>query len=164
VTTGGLFEELIGGLRRVATEVYGDRLVSLVVFGSVGRGQARPDSDLDILVVARGLPDGRIRRVREFDAVEKAMAPALAKARANGLSTDLSPIFKTPQEAERGSPLFLDMVDDARLVIDAGGFFAGVLERLRERMRKLGSRRVWKGTRWYWILKPDRRPGEVIEL
>jgi predicted nucleotidyltransferase len=31
---------------------YGDRLVSLVVFGSVGRKTVRPDSDIDILIVA----------------------------------------------------------------------------------------------------------------
>jgi hypothetical protein len=56
------------------------------------------------------------------------------------------------------------MVDDARLVRDRDGFFAGVLDRLRGRLRELGARRVWRGTRWYWDLKPDRRPGEVIEL
>ncbi len=60
--------------------------------------------------------------------------------------------------------MFLDMVEDARLVVDRAGFFAAILERLRRRMRELGSRRIWQGTRWYWVLKPDRRPGEVIEL
>lgn len=164
VTTAALFDELIDALGRASREVYGDRLVSLVVFGSVGRGKARPDSDLDVLVVAAELPRGRMKRVAEFEAVERALGAALDAARAKGISGDISPVFKTPEEAERGSPLFLDMVEDARLVIDAGGFFAGILERLRRRMAELGSRRVWKGTRWYWVLKPDRRPGEVIEL
>ena len=56
------------------------------------------------------------------------------------------------------------MVEDARIVLDRDGFFAGVLDRLRGRLHALGARRVWRGTRWYWDLKPDRRPGEVIEL
>lgn len=164
MTTAGLFEEVIEALGGAASAIYGDRLVSLVVFGSVGRGKARADSDLDVLVVAHPLPKGRMRRIAEFAAVEEAMAPALKSARARGLSTRLSPFLKTPEEAERGSPLFLDMVEDARLVVDRAGFFAAILERLRGRMRELGSRRIWRGARWYWVLKPDRRSGEVIEL
>lgn len=35
---------------------YADRLVSLVVFGSMGRGTPRPDSDVDLLIVAEPLP------------------------------------------------------------------------------------------------------------
>jgi hypothetical protein len=26
------------------------------------------------------------------------------------------------------------------------------------------AKRVWKGSAWYWDLKPDYRPGDVIEL
>ena len=164
MSTVGLFEEFIDCVAEACRSVYGQRLVSLVVFGSVGRGRARPDSDLDLLLIAQDLPPGRMKRVSEFDRVERALAPALKRAKQAGLTTYLSPILKTPAEAERGSPLFLDMVEDARLVIDQDGFFAGVLGRLKEKMRKLGSRRVWRGTRWYWVLKPDLKPGEVVEL
>ncbi|MBI3181344.1 MAG: nucleotidyltransferase domain-containing protein [Myxococcales bacterium] len=164
MTTAETFDKLIAALAETAEQVYGDRLLSLVVFGSVGRGKARPDSDLDVLLIARGLPPGRMHRVAEFLAVERALTPALEEARRAGVQTYLSPVLKTPEDAQRGSPLFLDMVEDARLVIDRGGIFAAILERLRGRMRELGSRRVWRGTRWYWLLKPDYKPGEVIEL
>jgi len=40
---------------------FGKRLVSLVVFGSVARGTMKSDSDLDLLIVAQGLPRGRIQ-------------------------------------------------------------------------------------------------------
>jgi predicted nucleotidyltransferase len=49
---------------------YGERLVSLTVFGSVGRGTPRPDSDIDLLLVVKDLPVGRIARVKEFAAIE----------------------------------------------------------------------------------------------
>jgi len=45
--------------------------VSLVVFGSVARRSARPDSDLDFLVIADRLPDGRMARVAESEPVER---------------------------------------------------------------------------------------------
>jgi hypothetical protein len=38
------------------------------------------------------------------------------------------------------------------------------LEKLRKRLTELGAKRVWRGNAWYWILKPDLRPGEVFEL
>jgi hypothetical protein len=78
--------------------------------------------------------------------------------------TYLSPVLKTPQGALAGSPLFFDMVEDAVLVVDRDAFFAAVLDRLRARMRQLGSQRIWRGARWYWVLKPDIKPGETVEL
>lgn len=76
----------------------------------------------------------------------------------------LSAVLKTPEEVQKGSPLFLDMVEDAELLYDRGGFFQGVLQRLRRRLKELGAKRVFRGTRWYWVLKPDIKPGEVFEL
>lgn len=143
---------------------YGGRLVSLVVYGSVGRGTMRPDSDIDLLIVADDLPSGRIPRVDDFAAVENRLAPLLERFRREGVATEFSPVFKTPEEATRLSPLFLDMVDDAVILHDRGGFFAGVLDRLRSRLATLGSRRIWRGNAWYWDLKPDYKPGEIFEL
>ena len=40
-------------------------------------------------------------------------------------------MFKTPEQAEAGSPLFLDMVEDAKILLDADGFLARRLERGR---------------------------------
>ena len=99
-----------------------------VVFGSMGLGTPRPDSDVDLLVVADPLPDGRIPRVREFDAVEGSAASGGPVNPAHRLS----PIFKTPTEVRRESPLFLDMLDDGRLLYDRGGFFTSELAALKE--------------------------------
>src|ERR1035437_590065 len=64
---------LLDRLRARCQQHYGDRLISVVVFGSVARGTAGPESDLDMLVVADGLPDGRVARGRDFLAVEREM-------------------------------------------------------------------------------------------
>ena len=156
----GLLEELGAGCEAV----YGPRLVSLAVFGSVGRGTPRPDSDIDLLVVADPLPHGRMRRVEEFEEVERRMKEPLAAARRAGVETRLSPVFKTPQEVRARSPLLLDLVHDAQLLADREGFLQDALQGLRERLDELGARRIWRGNAWYWDLKPDYRPGEVFEL
>ena len=64
VTTAAAFDELLEARSAACSRHYGDRLVSLVVFGSVGRGTARPDSDVDFIVVADPLPDGRMAAVK----------------------------------------------------------------------------------------------------
>lgn len=155
---------LIDELSIEASRHYGDRLVSLVVFGSVGRGTSRPDSDLDVLVVAAPLPNGRMARVADFEPVEAALAPCLAQGRIAGFNTECSPIFKTPAELAAGSPLLLDMVDDARVLVDRGGVFHSAIDRLRGRLSALGAKRIWRGSAWYWDLNPDYKPGDVIEL
>jgi predicted nucleotidyltransferase len=157
-------QRLQEGLTRHVHALYDDRLVSLVVFGSVGRGTPRHDSDLDVLIVAEGLPNGRIARVEEFAAVEEALIPIITDGRRAGFFTECSPVFKTPTELRTGSPLLLDMVDDARVLFDREGFFASAMTRLRERLATLGARRVWRGNAWFWDLKPDYQPGDVFEL
>lgn len=158
------FAELEKNLLAEAEKYYGDRLVSLVLFGSAARGTQRFDSDVDFLIVAKDMPRGRMSRVREYMAVEQALEPFMKALRADGINTYLSPVFKTPEEAEAGSPLFLDMVEDAKIVFDRDGFFARRLDRLRERLAALGAKRIWRGNAWYWDLKPDYKPGDVIEL
>src|SRR5262245_32590236 len=45
---------------------FGDGLVSIVLFGSVARRQARPTSDIDLVLVADGLPRRLADRRRPF--------------------------------------------------------------------------------------------------
>jgi predicted nucleotidyltransferase len=149
---------LLDRLTSLCKEHYGKRLISLVVFGSVGRGTPRPDSDIDLLLVVKDLPDGRMARVKEFVPIEMALSNAI---RAHA---DLSPVFKTPEEIADGSPLLLDMVEDSRLLFDRDDFFQRAMKNLSERLRRLGARRIWRGNAWYWDLKPDYRQGETFEI
>ena len=159
-----VFESILQILCDKALCVYGDRLVSAVAFGSVGRVTMRPDSDIDMLFVLERLPKGRLKRMAEFQVLERMMDPVLQEARAQGVRTMLSPVLKTPEEVRLGSPLFLDMVEDARILYDRDGFFRQQMDLLRQRLAHLGARRIWKGNAWYWDLKPDYRCGEEFEL
>jgi len=151
-------------LLKALKDKLGDKLVSLVVYGSVARGEAKRDSDLDLLIVARDLPKGRLKRQELFEVVEKAVEEDIEKLRGRGYNVFLSPILKTPEEASKLSPLYLDMVEDAVILYDKEEFFKGVLDRLRSKLEELGARKVRLGKKWYWILKEDYEFGEVIEI
>ena len=158
------FKALLAALKAACESHYEKRLVSLAVYGSVGRGTPRPDSDLDILVVADQLPQGRIGRIREFDPVKNALNEVLLEGRNSGFNTVLSTVIKSPDEVRNGSPLFLDMTEDAVILFDRNRFFESEMDVFRKRLKKLGSRRVWRGDVWFWDLKPDYKPGEVFEI
>src|SRR5438067_639718 len=64
----------------------------------------------------------------------------------------------------RGGHLHLHLTEDAMILHDRDGFFAGVLDRMRASLRRLGSKRIREGATWYWDLKPDFEPGEIVEI
>jgi len=152
------FRSVVSVLVSKLLEFFNGRLVSVVVFGSVARGDFRVDSDLDVLIVVEGLPRSRLKRQDLFMEVESRVFSVL------GFQVEFSPILKTPSEAERFSPLYLDMVEDAVIVYDRDDFFKSVLERLSEKLKSLGAKRVFLGKKWYWILKENCRFGEVITI
>jgi hypothetical protein len=159
------FRELKTMLLSEIKSYYSERLVSVVVFGSVARETQTFDSDLDLLIVVEKLPSGRMKRIREFESIEEKIEPLLESLhRKEGIHTYISAIIKSPEEAKKGSPIFLDMVEDARILFERNGFFEEVLDRLKKRLKELGSKRIWKGNAWYWDLKPDYKPGEIFEL
>ena len=142
----------------------GAQLVSVVLFGSVARGDASTTSDIDLLIIAKDLPAGQFARKRILAPADAAFEDELARTERCGVATRLARIVRTPAEAERVIPLYLDMTEDARLLYDREGFFARVLDRVRTSLTRLGSRRVWQGKTWYWDLKPDFKRGDVIEI
>ena len=136
---------------------YGDDLVSVVLFGSRARGEAKPESDVDVLIVVRGLPRNRLERYGGLRDLARQVSDEFAVA--------VAPILLTPEEAERVKPYYLGMLSGHVILHDTDGLFAAVLERLRQRLTELGSRRyVDKEGYEYWDLKPDWKPGDVVEL
>ena len=143
---------------------FGERLVSVVLFGSVARGDASATSDIDLLIIATELPAGQFARKRLLAPADAAFERDLAEAERSGVDTRLARIVRTPAEAARVIPLYLDMTEDAQLLYDRNGFFAGILDRVRSSLKRLGSRRIREGKTWYWDLKPDFKRGDLIEI
>ncbi len=155
---------IISKLLKELLNVFGDDLISVVVYGSVARGDAKRDSDIDVLIVVENLPKSRFERLSKYLKAEERLDDMLYSLFKEGYAVTISPILKSREEAEKTSPLYLDMVEDAVIVYDRGGFFESILRRLKAKLESLGAERIWVGKKWYWRLKKDYRFGEVVEL
>jgi hypothetical protein len=147
-------------------EGLGGSLHSLVLFGSIAKGEARAESDLDLLIVSEDLPMRYSDRLKLFRELTRGVEGARMRLwRERGLYPLIDAILLTPEEASLSHPFYLDMMEEAVIVFDRDGFMEKKLEKLRERLKELGARRIQllDGT-WYWELKPTIKPGEVIEL
>jgi len=130
--------------------------VSIVIFGSFARGDVREGSDLDVLIVVEDLHEEDRLRLSAF--LSSSINPPL------GFPRPVSPIVLTVDEVKRHPPILLDMIEDSIIVYDKENFMKRILEDLRRKLSEIGARRVRTGDGWYWILKPDAKLGEVVEI
>lgn len=157
---GAPLDAALGVALREWRAVLGERLVSILLFGSAARGEWSRNSDVDLLLVVdpapRSLADRRRPLVARWQQARRRLGLA-------AVQWDL--VVKDRREAVQHSPLYLDMLADGILLYDRGSFLADVFARMRERMAELGSRRVYLSDgSWYWDLKPGVRFGEVVEI
>jgi len=149
------FEKLKKAILREVKQYYKTRLVSCIIFGSVARGTPTNYSDIDLLIIAEKLPRGRVKRIREFEKIEDRLLNLLSKLVKLGIHTCISPVIKSRDEVEFGSPLFLDMIDDRVVLFDRNNFFKKKVNSLKKKLKNTGAKRVKKENYWYWILDPN---------
>jgi len=138
---------------------------SFAVYGSVARGSATTNSDVDILVVSEDLRGSLSSRIEMLYAMEETLQDELRWLRKKGIYTGLSfyPLKKC--EAQRLPNLFLDLTEEAVILKDDKHFLEMTLLELKTKLLKMGARRVFiNKEQWYWDLKPDYKFGEAVAI
>jgi predicted nucleotidyltransferase len=108
-------EEIFAIIAETLRRLFGERLVSVKVFGSYAAGEETPDSDVDILIV--------------LDAAEEGPIEAAARARAAlEVPVPVDVIVRTPRQLEERRALG----DDFFGYIESTGL--EIIEATRERM------------------------------
>ena len=104
----------------------------VVLFGSVARGDFKPDSDADVLVL--------------FDSSDK-----LEDVYKDCEGT-VHPVVKTLAQMEQfireGEPFYIEMIEDGIPLYDADGMFKKLARLVRAAKRALGLKRTRTGWEW----------------
>jgi len=138
-------------------------LSSFAVYGSVAKGTAKKQSDVDILLVSNDFSGSLGSRIDKLYKVEVSLRDELSWLRNHGIYPTLSFYPLREDEAKRMPLIFLDLTEEALLLYDKERFLEGILTDLKTRILRLGGRRVAVDKeRWYWDLKPDYKFGEEI--
>ncbi len=157
------YEEILTKFKQSLQDRFGADLVSLVLFGSVARGAAKPESDIDLLIILENAPDSYYRRLEPVVDIELKLRKEAFET--TGAAPMFSSIILSREEAMENRNIFLDMLDASIILYDKDDFFKNRLRELKKRLLQLGSKKVvLEDKTWYWNLKPGSAPGEVIEL
>ncbi len=128
---------------------FGERLKTIVLFGSRSRDEARDESDHDILVVAEGLPQNPLKRQRE---VRMALF-----SRLTDMPEGISILAKTPEEVEKDlTPLLMDIFMEGR-PLWGEDYFQALHEKVERAVREAGLQRRRLAGAWMWVF-PSPRP------
>jgi len=121
-------------------QALGDDLIALVLYGSRARGDSRPDSDWDLLLIANNLSGGTFSRHLHV----KSLLPAGWRGR-------IAVLAKTPAEFASHLPaLFLDIALDGIILHDTDNYMAQRLAALRELLVRRGLHRQRRNGDFIW--------------
>lgn len=149
----------IGILRKISN------VRSIVVYGSVARGTAGEDSDVDMLVIMEGAENlgERLDKLLKVESIDR-IGEELDWLYRNGVDTHISFLPLNPEEAKFFPPILLDVIHEGIPIFD-DGFYASLVREKTAILSRLKARRVSiSEDEWFWDLKPDVKLGEVIEI
>lgn len=135
---------------KLLKEEMGEELISFAIFGSTGRGRAKKESDIDILLIVKD----KKRATRKY-----------IETKLKTESFLFSSVIVTEEGLKKNPYILLDIIEDGIIIYDRDRTLKKLIKTLKKILRKLGARRIWiSKDKWYWDLKPTWKPGEIIDI
>uniref|UniRef100_A0A831YTD0 Polymerase nucleotidyl transferase domain-containing protein n=1 Tax=candidate division WWE3 bacterium TaxID=2053526 RepID=A0A831YTD0_UNCKA len=136
----------------------GEGVLSLILFGSSCLGKANGNSDLDVFVF---YDDKKINRNEVSYTLVKLILelrshPEYQKLAKKKIYPEVYPFLISKSKAQDTLWVLLDATDHGIILKDTHGFGKGVLEKIRQKVSRLGGSRVQLGNgKWCWVLFKD---------
>jgi predicted nucleotidyltransferase len=121
----------------------GDGVLSLVLFGSMTRGDFTDSSDIDVLVIARNLPDDWWDR----DKIVLELAE-IGYDHRRAVHSTLTDEYEMKASIDQGAPLVFGLHDANRVVFGRDGFFEKLMKRFDDNMKRWGVKKIGNGE-WF---------------
>lgn len=141
-------EQLIKCIRKSLEEKKNSLAINLraaMLFGSWAKETATPDSDMDLLVIAENINPKRHRRGVEIAQIKQCLP---------GLALDV--LLYTKEEVISNfinhNPLFLDVAEDGKIILDDGEFLQNLISETKDYIRQRDIKRFGDG----WIFPVEK--------
>jgi predicted nucleotidyltransferase len=132
------------------SEAFGERLRTVVLFGSRARGKTEAQRDHDIFLVIEKLPAGPLMRQKE---IRRAIWD---------IPVRINTISKTPEEVDRNlTPLLLEICVDG-VCLYGEDYFEPYRKKAMQVLKQSGLKRKRIGKEWYWLF--EKVPKKEWEL
>ena len=121
----------------------GEDVLSIVLFGSMTRGDFTVSSDIDVLVIARNLPDdwrGRDKILLELSEIRS--------DHRRPVHITLTDEYAMNASIDQGAPLVFGLHDANRVIFGRDGFFEKLMEQFENNMKRWGVRKIGNGE-WF---------------
>lgn len=106
------------------------RIVAAILFGSWAKGNAREDSDVDLLIVVENVHPERRKRIPDITRLKRTLA----------LDLPLDILLMTRRECQDNfrshNPLFLDIATEGVILFDPDGFLQNLISETRAYIRE----------------------------
>lgn len=160
------YKNLLLEFKEILFEKVGENLVSIVLYGSVARKDAKKTSDIDLLIILEYEKDyfNMLKPLMDsFKELKK--KEVYKKFLKKGIKPYLSFLVFSKKEALKNRWIYLDMLEDAIIIYDKNKFFEKKIKEFERKLKKFGSRKVkLPDGRWYWEIKPSLKAGEIFEI
>jgi hypothetical protein len=161
-------QKLLNEIKKFVIDCYKSNLSAIVIFGSVGRGKLYGTSDIDLLLILKKTKQSVGERMDDFfEKITKKIksTDTYMNAYKANYPHKIQPIVLTEDELKSKPPIVLDFVTDAQILVDRNNFFENFIAELKAKLKQIGAKKVKiSEERWYWILKPDIKRGEIVEI
>jgi len=118
----------------------GEDVLSIVLFGSMTRGDFTASFDIDVLVIARNLPDdwrGRDKILLELSEIRS--------DHRRPVHITLTDEYAMNASIDQGAPLVFGLHDANRVIFGRDGFFEKLMEQFENNMKQWGVRKIGNG-------------------
>jgi predicted nucleotidyltransferase len=144
----------------------GKNLIATCLFGSAVKRNLRKGSDIDILTICKTLPKSYHKRTKIIVPLLESIRSTQEYKNIEKFNLYLEPSFLilSVQEIEKHPPILIDLSEEGIILYDCNNFLKRHLQKINDRLKRIGTVKKVVPGGYYWILKPDIKVGEVFEL